>query len=228
KIKITDAALPDVFREIEGELEEGQRALGTMFGAALRDALAEKGLELGGRPPTMTIGRFEISVDFIKRKATLSYGKEVVAKGLPLSVDGLIKAYEREQKAIINRPEDGTTWIRHLYEAWNTVRGRREGADLRANIVECYFEMVLLRQAKTFRAVPSKHSFVDYTRAQFAYDLDRYLAHQPLAYKGFQAVIHVAIKANTDNAERSVWVVSGNAPHDGRYVGDLVFQKEGK
>ena len=60
------------------ELEQAQARLGDDFGAALRHAMAEMGIEVGGRPPRFEIGRFEIVADFINRIASISYGKTLV------------------------------------------------------------------------------------------------------------------------------------------------------
>lgn len=226
KTKVQEPNLEVLLPPIIAELTEAERSLGATFGEALREALAAQGIELGGRPPLFEIGRFEINADFASRVATLSYGKEVVLRHVPLSIDRLIKACERERKSIAERDENGELWIRQLYEAWETARRKRGTADVRANIVECYYELVLIRQSRDFRSAPSKRVFADYSRAQFAYDLDLFANRQQLAYKGQRAFVHVAIMANTDNAERCLWVVDGSGPHDGQYMGDIVFQSE--
>ena len=75
-----------------------QRALGDTFGLALRHALAAQGIELGGRPPRFEIGRFELVANFVSRTATLSYGKELVLKRVPLSVEAAIKAWAADPR----------------------------------------------------------------------------------------------------------------------------------
>lgn len=225
--KIQDAALAALLPELQQELDEGQRSLADTFGLALRHALSAQGLELGGRPPRFELGRFEIVADFVNRGAALSYGKNLVTKRVPLSVDAVVKAYQRESKAIMGRNEDGSRWIEMLYTVWETVRRKRGSAEPRVSIVECYLELVLLRQAKAFRSAPSKHSFVDYSRAQFAYDFYEFTSQEPaLLYKGLRAFGSVATKSQADNPERSIWIVDGASPHDGRYVADLKFDRD--
>jgi hypothetical protein len=218
-----DETVRSVLPGLAAELNEAQNALGNTFGAALRDAFAEQGIEVVGRVPHLEIGRFEIVPDFLSRHASLSYGKEMLARRIPLSVEAVLKAYQRAEKDIVRRTEDGATWIRQFHDAWQAAKLGR-GADLRANVVECYFEMVMLRQRRSFRATPSKSAFVDYSRAQFAFDLDQFVNRRRLDYKGLRPALHVAIKANTDNAEKSLWVVEGNGPHEGRYIGDVIFE----
>jgi hypothetical protein len=224
--KIQDAALRDLLPGLEQELAQAQRALGDTFGLALRHALAAQGVELGGRPPRFEIGRFDLAANFVGRTATLSYGKELLLKRVPLSVEAVLSAYQREVKLIAGRSEDGARWIEQLYTAWENVRRKRGITDNRANIVECYLELVLLRQSKAFRSAPSRHEFTDYSRAQFAYDFNEFAGRQRLTHKGLRAFGPVATKSHTDNVERSIWIVDGDSPHAGNYISDVKFDKD--
>lgn len=221
-----DPALTALLPEIEQEVQQAQRALGDTFGVALRHAFAAQGIEIGGRPPRFEAGRFEIAANFVNRSATISFGKEQVARGVRLSVEAVMAAYQREAKAITQRNEDGDRWIKDLYDAWEAARRKRNAADQRANIVDCYFEMVLSRQARTFRSAPSKRTFVDYSRAQFAYDFFEFADRQRRAYQGQRVFAHSATKSQTDSAERSIWIAEGPGPHDGRYIADVVFARD--
>lgn len=224
--KLPDPAVAALLPRLEEELEEGQRALGDTFGLVLRHVLAERGVELGGRPPRFEIGPFELVADFVSRSADLSYGKTLVVRRIPLSAEAVIKAYEREARAIMGRDEDAARWTEQLYMAWETVRRRKGSTEPRANIVECYFELAMLRQPKGFRFEPSKHLFKDYTRAQFAYDFFEFTGRRPRLHQGLRAFGLVATKSQTDNPERSMWIVEGNSPHDGRYIGDVKFDRD--
>ena len=222
--KIQDTALRALLPNLAQELDLAQRALGDTFGLALRHALAAQGVELSGRPPRFEIGRFDLVANFVGRTATLSYGKELLSKRVPLSVDAVLAVYQREAKLIGGRNESGARWIEQLYEAWETVRRKRGITDNRVNIVECYLELVLLRQSKTFRSAPSRHDFSDYSRAQFAYDFYEFTSLHPVTYKGLRAFGSVSTKSQTDNVERSIWIVNGDSPHIGSYVSDVKFE----
>jgi len=223
--KIQDPALTALLPDLERELEQAQYALADTFGHALRAALAEQGIAMFGRPPRFEVGRFEIAANFVSRAATISYGKDVITKRAPLSVDAVIKAYQRDAKAVLGRGEDGDRWIAQFYAAWENARRRRDPHAKRANIVDCYFELVLLRQPKTFRITPSKSSLVDYSRAQFAYDFFEFTNQQRRSYNGMHVSAHSATKSQTENPERSFWIVDGNTPNQGNYVGDVKFDK---
>lgn len=224
--KTQDDELTSLLSQLEAELAQAQQELGVTFGQALRDAVKALGFDLGGRPPHFEIERFAIEANFVQRTATISYGKEVVAGRVPLSVEAVIGAYQRETKAITRRNEDGGRWIEQFYTAWDSARRKRERADQRANIVECYYEQVMLRQSKAFRSAPSKRTFADYSRAQFAYDFFEFTNQQRLAYKDLRVFAHSATKSHTDNVDKSFWIVEGAGPNDGRYIADVVFAKD--
>jgi hypothetical protein len=224
--KVQDPTLPALMPEIDQELQQAQRTLGDTFGQALRTALAELDIEIGGRPPRFEIGRFEINADFVNRTASISYGKNLISKRVPLSVEAVIKAYQRDAKAIMGRNEDGGRWIEQFYTAWQNARRKRNGSDQRANIVDCYYELVLIRQARTFRSAPSKGSFIDYSRAQFAYDFFEFTNQQRRDYQGLRVFAHTATKSQAESAEKSIWIVEGDTPHDGRYIADVVFSRD--
>lgn len=221
---LQNAALQALMPELEQEIEKAQGRLGNEFGAALRDSFAEIGIIIGGRPPRFEVGRYEINANFVKRTASISYGKTELIPRVKLSLDTLMKTYQREVKAIEGRNEDGQRWMEQFYTAWQNAQTKNDKKSQRVNIVECYYEMVLLRQKRTFSSTPSKRSFVDYSRAQFTYDFYEFTHRQRLNYNGLYVAAHTATKSQTDSASRSMWIVEGTGPHDGRYVSDIVFE----
>lgn len=224
--KVQDAALAELLPQLDHELEQAQRMLGDTFGVALRNAMAEQGIELGGRPPRFEIGRFELVADFVSRTASLSYGKNLITKRVPLSVEAVIRTYGRESKLITGRNEDGARWMEQLYTAWETARRKRMITEPRVSIIDCFYELALLRQSRAFRSAPTKNSFVEYTRPQFAYDFYTFTSEQPVLHNGLRAFGLVATKSQADNAERSIWIVEGDTPHAGRYIADVKFDRD--
>jgi hypothetical protein len=223
---LQDADLAELMPALAQTLQQAQAQLGNEFGEALRHALREMGIEVTGRPPRFEIGRFELEADFVNRNGALSYGKTLIVPKIKLSLEAVIKAYQQEAKTIEGRNEDGTRWMQNLYEAWNLARRKSERSTARINIVDCYYEMVLLRQGRNFNSAPSKRSFVDYSRAQFAFDFDEFTRRQRLAYEGQVVNAHTAMKSQADSPSKSLWIVEGNNPHDGRYIGDIEFVKD--
>jgi hypothetical protein len=223
---LQDDNLQTLMPDLQREIEQAQARLGNEFGVALRDALDELDITIGGRPPRFEAGRYEIHANFVNRTASISYGKTELVPRVRLSLDVLIKAYQREVKIVEGRSEDGKRWIEQFYTAWGNAQFKQSKKSPRVNIVECYYELVLLRQKRTFSSAPSKRTFVDYSRAQFIYDFYEFTHSQRLNHKGLYVAAHTATKSQADSTSRSMWIVEGTAPHDGRYVSDIVFEKE--
>ncbi len=211
---------PELLTELEQELQRAQEQLGNVFGAALHERLAELGIEMGGRAPRFEAGRFEILASFISRKVSLNYGKMEVARNIPISIDAVTRAYQTAVKHIMGRNEDGEVWMKQFKAAYENARRLAEKPSPRVNIVDCYFQLVLLRQNRAFGLEPSKHTISDYTRSQFMYDFVRF---RNFSTEGQQIHIHVATKSQTDAPSKSMWVVDGDSPHSGYYVSDIEF-----
>lgn len=215
-----------VLPELDEELELAQKALGDEFGQKLRDALAQHGISIGGRTPKFEIGRFELEANFAKRFSILRYGKDVVVPRMGITVEAAIKAYQAAAKAIMGRNLDGKAWIAQFYAAYHMARRKRDVDNTRVNLVECYVEFVLLNQGRNFFAEPGKRTFKDYSRAEFIYDFYEFAHQQRLLHNGEAVKAHSATKSQTDNPAKSMWIVEGDTPYDGRYIADIEFVKE--
>ncbi len=231
-LAILDAARQQDVREVlpllREELDVAQRMLGDEFGQRLRSALSAQGFQLGGRPPRFEIGRIELEANFARRFIVLRYGKDIVVPHAPITVDAAMKAYAGASKAIMGRNQDGKAWIAQFHEAYQIAHRKRgtNGAGARVNIVDCYMEMVLLRQGRAFASQPSKQTFTDYLRAQFEYDFYEFTGRQRQAYEGQVVKAHSATKSQTDSPTKSMWIVEGDTPYDGRYIADIEFVKD--
>ncbi len=220
----SQANIQAVVPELREELDLAQRALGEDFGYKLREALAEQGVSIGGRAPKFTIGHFELDANFAKRFMTLRYGKDMVVPRISITVDAALKAYADATKTISGRNQDGKAWMAQLYEAYQIVRRKRDNTGARVNIVECYLEMVLLRQGRLFASEPSKHTFIDYSRAQFIYDFYEYANTKRVSINGLFVKASSATISVTDNPAKCMWIVEGDSPYDGRYISDIEFE----
>lgn len=223
--EINDAQFMELLPDLTAEFDAAQEALATVFGGSLHAAFAALGIEVVRSGYKFEAGRFEIMANYMTRAASISYGKEVVIRRVALSVEAILKGYQTAVKQITGRAENADQWMAQFYTAWNIARQKRDATGLRANIVDCYFEMVMQRQQKSFFSTPTKAAFLEYTRAQFAYDLFEIATHPQRVYKGLVAIPHPAVRSQTESAARNIWIVEGPAPHDGRYIGDIVFDK---
>lgn len=221
-----ESAVAEIVPELQSELDLAQRALGDEFGQKLRAALQALGVTIGGRPPKFEIGRFELDANFARRACVLRYGKDIVAPHVSITVDATVKAYQSAVKAIQGRTVDGAAWMAQLADAYQIAQRKRASTNSRVNIVDVYIEMVLLRQGRAFASEPSKRTFTDYSRAQFINDFYEFTNRQRLAYKGQVVKVHSATKSQTDSPAKSMWIVEGDSPYDGRYIADIEFDKE--
>lgn len=212
--------------ELNAEMDIAQRTLGDQFGEKLRDALAEQGVRIGGRAPRFEIGRFELAANFAKRALVIRYGHDLVNPRVPIAVEATLKAYHEAAKQVTGRGQDGNVWMEQFYEAYQSARRKRVVEGTRCNIVDCYVELVLLRQGRAFASEPSKRTFTDYTRAQFIYDFYQFTNEQRKSHHGQFVRAHSATKSQTDNSAKCMWVVEGAAPSEGRYIGDIEFMKD--
>jgi hypothetical protein len=217
--------LPDLLERYDSVLQKATEDLSIYFGTSLVAAFAAEGLTLEGRPPNMHIGRFAIKLNFAKRAAHILYGKEFVGKA-DLTPEAILKAYRTAHKDVAERQEDGKQWIKMLYEAWRIVRFRQNSKEPAANLVACYVELTLQQQSSNFlKREPRKSLFKDYTRAQFAYDVDLFILRRRLHYDDHIPYLQPAILAQTDSPETSLWIVSGDQPDSGRYYSLLAFKR---
>ncbi len=208
-------------------LEQAYEDLSVTFGGTLRDAFAAEGLAVEGRPPKLDVGRFCIDLNFAKRQARILYGKEPVGKPLKLSVEGILRAYRAAHKAIMGRQVDGQKWLQRLYEAWQVVNFRNGRRAQDANLVACYIELALHSQEPAFlNKEPRKSLFKEYSRAQFAYDADRFINREQLKYGKLKPFMRSSSRQQTESSERSIWIVTGDKPSVGSYVSTLSFKEE--
>ncbi|MDL1921087.1 hypothetical protein FBQ95_00595 [Chloroflexi bacterium CFX3] len=226
--KLPVVELPQLLEQYTQVLQSATDHLSISFGTVLRDAFANEGLVLDGRPPIVQVGRFRVSLDFAKRRASLAYGKEVMVERMGLSAEAILKAYRSAYKALTERSDDGTKWLEQLYDAWRIVRFRQGSDKPDANLVACYIELALQRQATSFlRREPRKTLFKEYSRAQFAYDVDLFINRQRLSHKSLKPSLRVAVQAQTSSPERVMWIVSGETADDGSYMSTLTFDERG-
>lgn len=197
------------------------------FARDLRDELVARGETVAGRPPTLAVGILTLNIDVNARKGQWFYGKEALSRPIPLSLKGILKAYERQVKRIVERTIDAEAFLQELYQAWqdSIVKRDRRPAGGRINLVETHSQLTLNRQSARFWNAPSRSTFKEYERPLFVRDL------VILREKGVTALevdgerrrfrLGVATKSQAEQASRSFWVPDGAL--DGEYYSDITF-----
>ncbi len=187
------------------------------FAKDLREAFANRGETVNGRPPILTVGILTFKIEIAARKGQWFYGKEPLTRPIPLSLTGILKAYERQVKRIVNRQLDAD-FLSRLQTAWQKVVAKRKQRPSggRVNLVEVYSQFTLDLQVKRFWNQPSRRTFKDYEREFFVRDL---VLAQEQGNVPFR--LGVATKSQAEQASRSIWIPKTAV--DGAYYSDITF-----
>lgn len=229
---LEDAALESATAAFAQATQAALDALAFQFARDLKESFEARGQRVEGRPPTLVVDALVLQIDIPARKAQWFYGKEALTKPLPLSLGGIIKAYDQQRKAIVERKDETAAFLADLYRAWDDLitektekAGRRPGGN-RISLVETYAKLVLNRQATRFWNAPSRGTFKDYERHFFVRDL--VLANEAGATvtidgKKLRLRLGVATKSQADSPTRSVWVPASAL--DGEFYSDITFEE---
>lgn len=187
------------------------------FAKDLREEFAKRGETVDGRPPTLTVGMLTFKIDIAARKGQWLYGKEPLTRPIPLSLTGILKAYDQQVKRIINRQVE-SEFLPDLQKAWQDCIDKRKQRPSggRVNLVEVYSQMTMNRQNARFWNQPSRSTFKDYDRVLFVRDL--VLAQEQ---GDFPFRLGVASKNQAEQASRSMWVPKTAV--DGDYYSDITY-----
>ena len=187
------------------------------FATDLREEFAKRGETVAGRPPTLTVGILTFKIDMAARKGQWFYGKDPLTKPIPLSLTGILKAYDRQVKRIISRTLD-EKFITDLQKAWQDCVNKRKSkrSEQRINIIEVYGQLIMNRQSNRFRNQPSRRTFKDYEREFFVRDLVLIQEQQSPPFR-----LGVATKSQAEQASRSIWLPKTAV--DGVYYSDITF-----
>ncbi|NCF67095.1 MAG: hypothetical protein GWP61_14060 [Chloroflexi bacterium] len=199
------------------------------FASDLREAFEARGERVEGRPPVLTVGKLIFNINIAGRKGQWFYGKEALTRPIPLSLKGILKAYDQQVKRIVNRTINSSKLTEELYTAWQDCLTKRKNrpASGRINIVETFSQLILNRQSNRFWNAPSRRTFKDYDRALFVRDLV-ILQEQDAAKPSVGGQQHyfrlgVATKSQVGQASRSIWLPENGT--DGQYYSDITFDK---
>ncbi len=189
------------------------------FAKDLRDEFAARGETVNGRPPTLTVGLLTLKIDIAARKGQWLYGKEPLTRPIPLSLTGILKAYDQQVKRIVNRTVEADKLVDELQKAWTDCLAKRKSkpGGGRINLVEVYSQLTLNRQSARFWNAPSRSTFKDYERPLFVRDLA--LLHEQGAVP---FSLGVATKSQTEQSNRSIWLPETAV--DGQYYSDITFE----
>ena len=195
------------------------------FARDLRGAFKEIGIKLEGTPAELVAELFVIKPDVRRKAVEITFSRQpAVNKKIKLDVDAVIAAFTRARREICERKTDYDELLKEIYEAYvRTLKlaGKQTGA--RMGIVDCYRELVLVRQPLAFRKTPSKLSFLDYPKTHFAFDMLELRRRNKLTYDRQRLNLGTAtIDVGSDTARAMFLLTSAT---EGQFIKDLYFQE---
>lgn len=228
---LPNESLQAAIRAFAAATQTGLDGLAFDFARDLKESFEARGLTVEGRPPTLVVGELALTIDMAARKAQWLYGKEALTNPIPLSISGILKAYDAQYRAILQRTLDIPAFLAEMMRAWQELldeksakAGRRVPGN-RLNLVEVYSRMVMNRQSGRFWNQPSRSTFKDYARAHFVRDVVLAQAAPTIVVEGKSLRLRLggATKSQADNASRSVWLPQSAL--DGDYYADIIFEE---
>ena len=223
--------LPDNYQSSIEQLkmiaDENLAELEFTFARDLREAFSEKGITLGGSSASELIADlFVIKVDMRGKKVDMTFSRQPVTdKKIKLNVEQVVAVYERARKEICERNVDFNSLLGELFEAYNRVLKLTEKQiGTRTIIVDCYRELIMVRQPASFRKTPSKQKFLDYPKTHFAFDMMQLRRSQKIIFDGHRLNLGTAtIDVGSDSA-RAMFLA--NDANEGQFIQYLYFTKE--
>ncbi len=213
-------------KQLREVADENLSELEFTFARDLREAFAAEGVKLDGPPTELIADLFVIKPDLRKKQVDISFSRQPVTKGaIKLDVERVLAAWQRARKEICERKVDYNELVSELFEAYQRIlklNGNKMG--WRAGIVDCYRELVLVRQPLGFRRTPSKSSFVDYPKTHFAYDMLQLRRNHSLIHEGHRLNLGTATIDVGSDSTRAMFLATG--ANEGAFIKDLYFMAE--
>jgi hypothetical protein len=208
--------------------DENLSELEFTFARDLREAFGEKGITLGGSSASELIADlFVIKVDMRRKQVDMTFSRQPVTdKKIKLNVEQVVAAFDRARREICERNVDLNVLSGELFEAYNRVlKFSDKPLGTRTIIVDCYRELIMVRQPASFRKTPSKQKFLDYPKTHFAYDMMQMRRQQQMMYQGYRLNLGTAtIDVGSDSARAMFLATDAN---EGQFIQHLYFTKEG-
>lgn len=227
--QMTNEALQTATTTFAAATQSALDGLAFDFARELKETFETRGESVEGRPPTLVVNGLTLQIDIAARKAQWLYGKEALTRPIPLSINGILKAYDQQRRAILERTVDIPAFLTELYAAWQklTAQKQQRSSNNYAGLVAAYSQLTIDRQSARFWNAPSRSTFKDYDRAHFVRDL--VLAHDAPTVtvdgKTYHLRLGGATKSQADSATRSMWLP--NVGLDGEYYANVAFEEVG-
>jgi hypothetical protein len=211
----------------EAETQQALDALAFDFARDVKESLEQRGEKVKGRPPTLVVGLLVLQLDMKTRQAQWFYGNSALTRHLPLTLKSILKAYEQQHKAIVQRQIDVPAFLKEVYDAWQELLAQRARRPVggRISLIDSYSKVVMNRQSSRFWKAPSRRTFKEYERVHFVRDivLAQNAPFVTLNDKRYRIRLCIATKSQANNSSRSIFIPDGALT--GQYYADITFEE---
>jgi hypothetical protein len=215
-----------LFTQLQTLADTHLKELEFTFARDLREAFKEQNIKLTGEPTALIADLFVIKPDLRRKQVEITFSRQSVTdKKIKLDVAQVVSAFERARRDICERKIDCSELVQEIYEAYErTLKLAGKTVGSRMGIVDCYRELVLVRQPLSFRKTPSKNSFKDYPKTHFAFDMLELRRQNKLSYNGLRLNLGVAtIDVGSDTTKAMFLATSAM---EGQFIKDLYFSEK--
>jgi hypothetical protein len=213
-----------LIQRVRAVADENLSELEFTFARDLREAFKDIGIKLDGPPTELIAELFVIKPDLRKKQVTMTFSRQSVTKPVKLDVEKVVTAYQKARKEICERKVDNQELLAELYEAYvRVVKLQDKAMGFRANIVDVFRELVIVRQPLGFRRDPNKGRFVDYPKTHFAYDMLQLRQSKKMVHNGLHLNLGTATIDTTSDSTKAMFLATG--ANEGAFIKDLYFGK---
>lgn len=215
-----------IFNELRTLADTHLSELEFTFVRDLREAFQEIEITLAGEPNALVAELFVIKPDIRRKQVEMTFSRQPVsARKIKLDVAQVVTAFERGRREICERKTDYDELIKEIFDAYErTLKLAGKPVGTRMGIVDCYRELVLVRQPLSFRKTPSKNSFKDYPKTHFAYDMLELRRQNKLDYDGLRLNLGTSTIDTGGDTARVMFLATGAT--EGQFIKDLYFTEK--
>lgn len=213
-------------KQLRALADEKLSELEFTFARDLREAFAESSIKLAGPPTKLVADLFVIEPDLRKKQVQMTFSRQPITRGaIKLDVEKVVTSYQRARREICEREVSLDELLKDLFEAYcRTLKLNDDKMGARVNIVECYRELVMVRQPMAFRRTPARSSFVDYPKTHFIHDMLQLRRQRRMDYQSYRLNLGVSTIEVGADSTRAMFMATGAT--EGQFIKDLYFATE--
>ena len=146
------------------QTQHGLDALAFEFAHDLKEVFEHRGQTVQGRPPTLVVELAHPADRHGCAQGPVALRQGGADQTDPAVSQRVVKAYDQQNKLIVQRSIDVPAFVAELYQGWQELLAKRvkPPAGKRINLVETYSQVTLNRQSSRFWNSPARSNFKDY------------------------------------------------------------------